>query len=302
MNQKKPTLVIMAAGMGSRYGGLKQIDGLGPHGETLMEYAIYDALSCGFGKVVFIIRKSMEVTFQEVFGERLLSHIPYELVFQELDHLPGGFESPAERVKPWGTAHAVWVCKNAVQTPFVVINADDFYGREAYQNISQYFSENNDPLAYAMNAYQLDKTLSDFGSVTRGICTVNELQELVKVEEHLKLQRNEMGFIESVLSDKTIVVAPETPVSMNIWAFYPTVFELLDEFLIGFLKSYGNDVRAEAFTPAFVDFIVLKQKAKVRVLVSHAKWFGVTYADDKPKVQAILQHLVEQGTYPSPLF
>lgn len=292
----------MAAGMGSRYGGLKQIDGLGPHGETLMEYAIYDALSCGFGKVVFIIRKSMEVTFQEVFGERLLSHIPYELVFQELDHLPGGFESPAERVKPWGTAHAVWVCKDAVQSPFVVINADDFYGREAYLNINQYFSENSDPLAYAMNAYQLDKTLSDFGSVTRGICKVDENQQLRKVEEHLKLQRNALGFIESVLSDKTITIAPETPVSMNIWAFYPSVFDLLDEFLVGFLEQNIHELKAEAFTPAFVDAIVLNQKARVRVLTSQSKWFGVTYADDKPIVQALLQQLVAQGTYPSPLF
>lgn len=302
MEKNKPTLVIMAAGLSSRYGGLKQIDGLGPQGETLMEYAIYDALKAGFGKIVFIIRKNMESVFSEVFNKKLLSHIPYELVFQELYDLPGNFIAPDNRAKPWGTAHAVWVCKNAVNTPFTVINADDFYGREAYQNVADYFNRNSDTFAYAMNAYQLDKTLSDFGSVTRGICQLDANNLLTKVDEHLRLTRNEQGIIQSILPEKTIEIDPKSPVSMNIWAFYPTVFKLLETYLINFLEENLHQPKAEAYTPAFVDTIVLQQKASVKVLTSNARWFGVTYAEDKSRVQAILQKLIDQGIYPSPLF
>jgi len=292
----------MAAGMGSRYGGLKQIDGLGPHGETLMEYAIFDALKAGFGKVVFIIRKNMETVFQEVFNERLLKYIPYELVFQVLDDLPGNFSAPENRAKPWGTAHAVWVCRNTVDTPFAVINADDFYGREAYQNLADYFNHNSNPFAYAMNAYQLDKTLSEFGGVTRGICQLDTNNQLTKVDEHLRLSRNTEGIVESILADKTIEIDPKSPVSMNIWAFYPTVFDLLEQYLSEFLDKNLHEPKAEAYTPAFIDTIILQQKASVKVLTSSAKWFGVTYSEDKSRVEAILQKLVAQGIYPSPLF
>lgn len=302
MKINRPTLVIMAAGMGSRYGGLKQIDGLGPQGETLMEYAIYDALKAGFGKIVFIIRKNMQSVFDGVFNKKLLSHIPYELVFQELYDLPGNFKAPDNRAKPWGTAHAVWVCRNVVNTPFTVINADDFYGREAYQNVADYFNHNNNPLAYAMNAYQLDKTLSDFGGVTRGICQVDSDNQLTKVDEHLRLTRNAKGVVESMLSDKTIEIDPKSPVSMNIWAFYPTVFELLEQYLIEFLEKNLHEPKAEAYTPAFVDAMILQQKASVKVLTSSAKWFGVTYSEDKARVQSVLQKLIDQGTYPTPLF
>lgn len=302
MEKIKPTLVLMAAGMGSRYGGLKQIDGLGPHDETLMEYAIFDALKAGFGKVVFIIRENMENVFREVFNEKLLKHIPHEMVYQELDDLPGNFKAPENREKPWGTAHAVWVCRNVVDTPFAVINADDFYGREAYQNVADYFNHNSNPLAYAMNAYQLDKTLSDFGGVTRGICQVDSNNQLTKVDEHLRLARNAKGKVESILTDRTIEIDPKSPVSMNIWAFYPTVFDLLEQYLIEFLEKNLHEPKAEAYTPAFVDAIILQRKASVKVLTSSAKWFGVTYSEDKARVQAVLRELVAQGIYPTPLF
>ena len=244
----------------------------------------------------------MESVFQEVFHERLLKHIPYELVFQELDDLPANFQVPEKREKPWGTAHAVWVCRNVVTTPFAVINADDFYGREAYQNVADYFNQNTHPFAYAMNAYQLDKTLSEFGGVTRGICQLDANNQLTKVDEHLRLARNAAGVVESLLTDKTIEIDPKSPVSMNIWAFYPTVFDLLEQYLIEFLDKNLHEPKAEAYTPAFVDAIILQQKASVKVLTSNAKWFGVTYAEDKSRVQTILQKLIDQGIYPTPLF
>ncbi len=302
MEKVKPALVIMAAGMGSRYGGLKQIDSLGPAGETLMEYAIFDALKAGFGNIVFIIRENMETVFYNFFHERLLKHIPYKLVFQELNDLPNNYSTPKDRIKPWGTAHALWACRNAVDTPFAVINADDFYGHEAYQNISNYFKRNSNPYIYALNAYQLDKTLSDFGSVNRGICQVNTNNQLININEYIGLARNAEGTVESILANETIEIDPEVPVSMNIWAFYPTVFELLEVYLVEFLDKNQYEIKAEAYIPAYIDKLILQQKGSVKVLISNATWFGITHLEDKNRAQEILRKLVEKGIYPTPLF
>lgn len=302
MSVLKPTLVIMAAGMGSRFGGLKQVEGLGPDGETLMEYAVFDALEAGFGKIVFVIRKNMETVFREVFNEKLLQHIPYELVFQELDDLPHNLKPPKTRLKPWGTAHAIWACRKAVQSPFALINADDFYGREAYQNIAEFFTKHTDPCVYALNAYQLDKTLSEFGGVNRGICQLDTKNHLIKVVEQLQLARNADGVVQQMLEDKTIEIDAKSPVSMNIWAFYPTVFQPFEKLLIDFLNKNLTDSQSEAFVPAFITALIEQQKVSVKVLTSHAQWFGITYPQDKILAKVKLQKMTDQGLYPSPLF
>lgn len=302
MSVLKPTLVIMAAGMGSRFGGLKQVEGLGPYGETLMEYAIFDAIKAGFGKIVFVIRKNMESVFLEVFNEKLLQHIPFELVFQELDDLPHNFQKPENRIKPWGTAHAIWSCRKTVQSPFALINGDDFYGRAAYQNIAGFFDQHSDPHLYALNAYQLEKTLSDFGGVNRGICQLDAKSQLIKVDEQLQLARNADGMVRSMLDNKTVEFDPKSPVSMNIWAFYPTVFQPFEKLLIDFLNKNLTDSQSEAFVPAFITALIEQQKVSVKVLTSHAQWFGITYPQDKILAKVKLQKMTDQGLYPSPLF
>lgn len=302
MSVLKPTLVIMAAGMGSRFGGLKQVEGLGPDSETLMEYAIFDALQAGFGKIVFVIRKNMETVFLEVFNEKLLQHIPYELVFQELDDLPHNFQKPENRIKPWGTAHAIWACRKAVQSPFALINGDDFYGREAYQNMANFFTQHSDACLYALNAYQLDKTLSDFGGVNRGICQLDAKSQLIKVDEQLQLARNADGVVRSMLDNKTVEFDPKSSVSMNIWAFYPTIFSLFENLLIEFFNKKLNDSQSEAFVPAFITRLIKQQKVRIKVLTSQAEWFGITYPQDKVLAQFKLRKMVDQGLYPSPLF
>jgi len=300
----QPTLVILAAGMGSRYGGLKQVDKLGPGGETIIDYSVFDAMRAGFGKVVFVIRKSIEKDFLEVFADRFLKKVPYEIVFQELDMLPEGFTCPPERKKPWGTAHAIWVARNAVKEPFVVINADDFYGRQAYETLADFISKNPEQTTenYAICGYRLDKTLSEHGTVSRGICKVDADGYLSSVDEQFNIERLSDGTIVSHNNDKPVTLDADTLVSMNFWAFNPTLFQIIEEKFKAFLPKQINEPKSEIFTPTLIDELINEGVAKVKMLQSDAKWFGVTYADDKQMVLDNLKALYDAGEYPEKLW
>lgn len=300
----QPTLVILAAGMGSRYGGLKQVDKLGPGGETIIDYSVFDAMRAGFGKVVFVIRKSIEKDFLEVFADRFLKKVPYEIVFQELDMLPEGFTCPPERQKPWGTAHAIWVARNAVKEPFVVINADDFYGRQAYETLADFIKKNPEQTTdnYAICGYRLDKTLSEHGTVSRGICKVDADGYLSSVDEQFNIEKLSDGTIVSHNDDAPATLEADTLVSMNFWAFNPTLFNIIEEKFKAFLPKHIHEPKSEIFTPTLVDELINEGVAKVKMLQSDAKWFGVTYADDKQMVLDNLKALYDAGEYPDKLW
>jgi len=300
----QPTLVILAAGMGSRYGGLKQVDKLGPGGETIIDYSVFDAMRAGFGKVVFVIRRSIEKDFLEVFADRFLKKVPYEIVFQELDLLPEGFSCPEGRTKPWGTAHALWVTRQVVKEPFVVINADDFYGKEAYQTLANFLHEQTaqDSNSFAMCGYRIDKTLSEHGAVTRAICPADEYGYLLSVDEQFNIERNAEGKIISYKEDGDVELQPDANVSMNIWAFNPSIFGIIEENFVHFLTHHINEPKSEVYTPRLVDDMIKQGKGRVKVLQSPAKWFGVTYADDKQMVLDNLKALYAAGEYPERLW
>lgn len=300
----KPTLIVLAAGMGSRYGSLKQIDKLGPGGETIIDYSVFDAIRSGFGKAVFVIRKSIEKDFVDVFADRFLRKIPYEIVFQELDMLPEGFTCPDDRTKPWGTAHALWVCREVVKEPFVVINADDFYGKEAYQVLAEHLKQNpqHDSSNYAMCGYRLENTLSEHGTVTRGICSISDKGFLQSVDEQFNIGRDESGNIVSYKDDGNVILKPDSIVSMNIWALNPTIFTLIEGYFIRFLEKHIHTPKSELLTPQLVDQIIKEGKGKIKVLQSASKWFGVTYANDKPLVMQKLKELTDSEKYPKKLW
>lgn len=299
----KPTLVILAAGMGSRYGGLKQVDGLGPNGETIMHYSVYDALRAGFGQVVFVIRKSIEADFVSLFLSSFGGKVPYEIVYQEIDMLPDGIKCPPERVKPWGTAHAIWVCRNAVKEPFAVINADDFYGQNAFEVLCRALTQpelkNGN---YYMVGYRLANTLSEEGYVSRGVCAVDPDSLLVDVVERTHIQRADNRIVYKNERDEFIELEPETLVSMNCWGFTPDLFNHIDAMLNEFLGGSIADPKAEFYIPTVVNKLIKASQATCRVLPSSAQWFGVTYPGDKPMVVERLHSLVSSGKYPSPLF
>ncbi len=293
----KPTLMVLAAGMGSRYGGLKQLDQLGPGGETIMDYSVYDAMRAGFGKVVFVIRKSFEKEFREIFVDKLAGKIDVELVFQELDNLPLGFNLPPERTKPWGTGHAILVAKNAINTPFAVINADDFYGAEAYQSAYHFLTSQVSPNEYAMCGYQLGNTLSDFGSVSRGICQIDNEQYLEEVNERTSIAK-ENGHITYAIGEHKFPLSDSDVVSMNFWGFHPSLFDHLNEKFTAFLKAQGDQLKSEFYIPLVVDDLMKEGKVRTKVLESDAKWFGVTYQEDRPSTIDKLNELVKAGMYP----
>ena len=281
----KPTLLILAAGMGSRYGGLKQLDQMGPNGETILDYSVKYAAAAGYGKVVLVIRRSMEADFQEYILPRYKNVIPVEYVFQELDMLPAGFSVNPERVKPYGTAHAILVAKDAIKEPFTVINADDFYGKEPFQILGDYLRDVtvNDPTAFAMVGYRLDKTLSENGTVSRGVCQVDGDGYLTIVKEMRKIARTDHG----IENDEDGVVTPltgEEPVSMNFWGFSPRFFDRLEAMFAQFLKDNAGNIKAEFPIPDAVSTVMASGDAKVRVLPTKSEWFGVTYAEDRPMV------------------
>ncbi len=299
----KPTLFVLAAGMGSRYGGLKQLDGLGPNGETIMDYSIYDAIRAGFGKVVFVIRRVFEADFREKIVSKYADRIPVELVFQELDNLPAGFKVPEGREKPWGTNHAVLMGKDVIHEPFAVINADDYYGRESFQVLADYLkSIEGTEGKYAMVGYRVCNTLSESGSVARGVCETNEQGFLTKVTERTKILREEDGVIRFIEEDGKTALDENTPVSMNMWAFTPDYFRYSEQCFVEFLKEHGNELKSESYIPSLVDELIHSGKATCRVLDTPSRWFGVTYATDRPQVVEKFAQLVKDGVYPSPLF
>ncbi|MEG1581181.1 MAG: nucleotidyltransferase [Bacteroidaceae bacterium] len=302
----KPTLFLLAAGMGSRYGGLKQLDGLGPNGETIMDYSIYDAINAGFGKLVFVIRKEFEADFRNKVLSKYEGHIPAELVFQSIDDLPAGFTCPTERTKPWGTNHAVMMGKNVIHEPFAVINCDDFYGRESFQSMGKYLSALPDGSKnkYAMVGFRVGNTLSDSGSVSRGICTTDSNRLLQSVVERTKIVRNE-GVVQYLDDDDQWVTAAESvPVSMNFWGFTPDYFAYSEEFFKEFLREPENmkNLKSEFFIPLMVDKLINEGTSTVEVLDTTSQWFGVTYPEDRAGTVERIQKLVDAGVYPAKLF
>ncbi len=300
----KPTLFVLAAGMGSRYGGLKQLDGLGPSGETIMDYSIFDAIRGGFGKIVFVIRKDFEEDFRKKIISKYENHIPVEVVFQSLDNLPAGYTCPEGRVKPWGTNHAVLMGKDVIKEPFAVINADDFYGRDSFAVIGRCLSElpENSENKYCMVGFRVGNTLSESGTVARGICSANEEGNLTTVVERTEIMR-----VDGVVSYKDengawVGVEDNTPVSMNMWGFTPDYFKYSEDYFVEFLNANKENLKAEYFIPLMVNKLINDNTASVKVLDTTSKWFGVTYAADRQSVVDKIQALVDAGEYPDKLF
>ncbi|MBO5894555.1 MAG: nucleotidyltransferase [Alistipes sp.] len=299
----KPTLLVLAAGMGSRYGSLKQMDGVGPNGEAIIDYSVYDAVRAGFGKVVFVIRHSFETEFKEVFNaERFGGKIAVEYVFQELDYLPEGFALPEGRVKPWGTNHAVMMAAGVINEPFAVINADDFYGKEAYATISDYLSQLEGRCQkYCMVGYQVSKTLSENGTVSRGVCTVDEEGNLTGMVERTQIERvNGTILFHDGGADEPL--EENTPVSMNLFGFTPDYFDYSAEYFKEFLAANIENLKAEFFIPLMVNKLIADKTATMRVLRTTSDWFGVTYKEDKPALMASIERLIEVGAYPRNLW
>ena len=303
----KPILVVMAAGMGSRYGGQKQVDPVGPKGEIIMDYSLYDAYQAGFRKVVFVIKEEMYQNFKEMVGKHVSQNMEVCYAFQKLDDLPEGFSVPQDRVKPWGTGHAVLAAREYIDAPFVVINADDYYGTQAFQKIYDFLkqAEDTDKQHFAMVGYQLMNTLSEHGSVARGVCQVGTDGKLEKIHERTKIvpQGDAAAYTED--DGKTWVpLSSETIVSMNFWGFTQSMVGALQKEFVEFLEKDvpGNPLKAEYFLPFVVNDLLAAGKADVKVLTSSDKWFGVTYKEDKPVVVAAIGKLTEDGAYPSPLW
>ena len=300
------TLIIMAAGIGSRFGeGIKQLAQMGPNGEIIMDYSIHDAKEAGFNKVVFIIRKDIFKEFEEIIGNRIKEQIDVEYVFQEIDDLPEGFEVPEGRTKPWGTGQAVLCCKDVVKEPFVIINADDYYGKEAYREAFEYLTKKSptDIMQICMVSFVLKNTLSDNGTVTRGICRVSENGMLTDIRETHDIARTEQGA--GVLTDGRIVkeLDADATVSMNMWGMTSEFFEVLKSRFDSFLnKTEAEDLKAEYLLPTLIGELLSEHQLEVRVLKSHDQWFGVTYQEDKATVTEAIQRLISRGIYPSRLF
>jgi choline kinase len=292
----KPTLVILAAGMASRYGSMKQIEGFGPGGETIMDYSIYDAIRSGFGKIVFIIRKQYADSFKAIFEPKLNGKIKTEYVFQEMTSFTDGFEADPERTKPWGTAHAVLCAKDVVNEPFAVINADDFYGHNAFEKAAEYLKNGCDEKNYAIVGYDLLKTLSEHGTVNRGVCSLDEQGNLASITERINIAKKEGKIIcEDGLEPKELSL--DTRVSMNFWCFHPSFFSYTQALFADFLAKYGKELKSEFFIPIVADQFI-KEDGKVHIIPTSSSWFGVTYKEDAPAVQQSLNALIENGEYP----
>lgn len=294
----KPTLLILAAGMGSRFGGLKQVEPIGPSGEAIIDYSIYDAISAGFGKVVFVIRESFADAFKNKFDTLLKGKIDVEYVYQELDMLPEGFKLPEGREKPWGTAHAILVAKDVINEPFCAINADDFYGKAAYQTMAKFLTSSENSTEYSMVGYHLNKTLSEFGSVSRGICNVDENRNLNKIVETLTILIKDDNIISVEDDGSETILTGEESVSMNIWGFKPSLFETIENKFVDFLNAEMDKPKSEMLIPSVVFEMINEQQATVKVLEADSPWFGVTYKEDKPFVVKKINALIEKGEYP----
>lgn len=300
----KPTLLVLAAGIGSRYGGLKQIDPVGPNGETIIDYSVYDAIRAGFGKVVFVIRYQIEAEFREFFGQRFAGHIPVEYVYQELDMLPNGFVVPEGRKKPWGTGHAVLVAKEAIAGPFAAINADDFYGAFSFQALADFLRSipHSAVAEYAMVGFRLRNTLSEFGTVSRGVCRVDDSNYLQQVEELTQIAKDGNRARYTDDSGQTHPLTGNETVSMNMWGFAPTIFDHLQTQFVEFLTGPGRQEKSEFYIPTVANTLIQQHKARVKVLPSRDIWVGVTYQEDRPVVIKTIQKLIEQGLYPEKLW
>jgi NDP-sugar pyrophosphorylase family protein len=298
------TLVIMAAGMGSRFGGIKQLEPVGPSGEIIMDYSIYDAIKAGFNKVVFIIRKDLEKDFKEVIGNRIGKLIRVEYVFQELDDLPEGFVNPKDRTKPWGTGQAVLCCKDVVKGPFAVINADDYYGKEAFHIVFNFLNDNTyQGNQYCMAGFILGNTLSENGAVTRGVCKADENGKLVDIAETSGIVQRGNAAVAAGSSGEEINIDINSIVSMNMWGFKPGLFVELEKRFVTFLSNIGdNELKKEYLLPTVVGELIKENKAEVIVLKSKDRWFGVTYKEDKDSVVNSIRDLINQGVYPEKLF
>lgn len=297
---KQPTLLILAAGMGSRYGGLKQLDPVGPASEIVLDYSIYDALRAGFGRVVFVIRREMEAAFREQVGAQWESRVPCAYAFQDLQDVPTGFSVPTDRAKPWGTAHAIRAGRHEINEPFAAINADDFYGAGAFRKLARFMAESAAPNAHSMVAFRLGQTLSAYGSVSRGVCLRGADGLLTGIQEHTKISRHADGALwdEPPGGAATLLTGAE-PVSMNCWGFQPALFEELEQSFAEFLGGVGAKATQAEFTiPAVVDELIRAQRGTVAVLETSSRWFGVTYREDKAAVQKAIQELVAAGDYP----
>ena len=300
----KPTLLVLAAGMGSRYGSLKQIDPVGPSGETIIDYSIYDAARAGFGKVVFIIRKSFEQDFKDIFITKLQPYIPVEYVFQEIDNVPEGLSFSPDRSKPWGTAHAILMAKDIIHEPFAVINGDDFYGSDAFKTMADFLNSltTEQQTHYSLVGYQVGNTMSENGTVSRGVCQEDADENLVSVTERTNIQYIDGGIAYQETDGKPVFLDPETLVSMNFWGFTPEYFKQTESMFIDFVKANSDNLKAEFYIPTAIDKLISSSAATVKVLRSSAKWFGVTYKEDKPLVIEKLAQLIKAGIYPAQLW
>lgn len=298
----KPTLFILAAGMGSRYGGLKQLDGLGPSGETIMDYSVYDALRAGFGKIVFVIRHDFEKEFEEKIISKYKGHVPVEVVFQDLKNIPEKFSVNPERTKPWGTNHAVLMGKDVIKEPFAVINADDYYGEESFKVMADFLKNvEGKKNCYCMVGFEVENTLSENGGVSRGLCEVSAEGNLTAVTELHNIQKKE-GKIIYELDNQELPMPDNAIVSMNMWGFTPDYFDYSMEEFVKFLEENHNELKAEFYIPTVVNNIINSGKASLKVLTTPSRWFGVTYAADREATVAEFKKLMEEGKYPNKLF
>ena len=300
---EKPTLLILAAGMGSRYGGLKQMDPVGPAGEIVLDYSMYDALRAGFGRAVFVIRRDIEAPFREIVGAKWEKRIPCAYAFQDLDDVPAGFAVPAERAKPWGTAHAIRAGRNEVRGPFAAINADDFYGAASFRALAAHLTAEPNPAGHCMVAFRLGQTLSEHGSVSRGVCLCGRDRLLTGIQERTKITRHADGTLwDEPEGGAAVKLTGDEPVSMNCWGFKPAVFAELDAAFEKFLRGEGGRSPKKEFTsPSVVDGLIRSGRGSVKVLDTTSQWFGVTYREDKATVQASIRALVAAGEYPPAL-
>lgn len=298
------TLLILAAGMGSRYGGMKQVDPFGPSGETITDYSIYDAYRAGFRRFVFVISPKMEEDFKTNYVKKFPSHIKVDYVIQSIDHIPEGFSLPEDRVKPWGTAHAVLVAKEAIQEPFAVINADDYYGRKSYQIMNDFLVKASEdiPGQYCMVGFELQKTVSEHGSVARGVCQVDDSGYLKGMVERTKIFLKDGGIVFEEEDGSLVGLDPMDTVSMNLFGFTPDFFQYIEETFKVFIKDNINNPKAELYIPLVVDNLINAGTSRMTVLQTPESWFGVTYQDDKPKVLSAIRKLVDEGVYPESLW
>jgi len=298
----KPTLLILAAGMASRYGSMKQVDGFGPNGETIIDYSIYDAIKAGFGKVSFIIREEFAEPFKAIFEPKLAGRIETDYVYQSYDLKPFGIDKEIERAKPWGTAHAVLAARNQINEPFCVINADDFYGYDSFEKMAKFLTTEVADDKYSLIGYQIDKTLSDYGSVSRGVCKVDDNGNMIEVNERTQVYFKDGGKVVYEEGGVETELSTDTRVSMNFWGFTPAVFKQSEQMFRDFVAANEDKPKSEFFIPLVADQLIKSGQASFKVIPTASKWFGVTYKEDKPIVQKCISDLVNNGVYPENLW